>query len=119
MMKIVGHKIPVNSIENALPLYQEGLGFIVVFESEEYGWASLQIDGIELDLYVPGKGGGNRKPAGSIDFSFQVSNLQELQKHLMQLGYDVGEIVTTNDGITIFELRDVDGNELVFRETLS
>lgn len=115
-MQLTGHKIPVHDITIATKFYRDQLGFIILFEAEEYGWASIEKDGINLGLYVTGKGGGTRQPGGSIDFSFALTELDSYHATLKTNGVTVSDIITTNDGLQLFELVDPSGNELTFRQ---
>ncbi|MEM9450079.1 MAG: VOC family protein [Cyanobacteria bacterium P01_E01_bin.6] len=115
-MYINGHRIPVRNISIATDFYHRQLGFTIVFQAEEYGWASIQRNGAEIGLYVPGKGGGTRSPGGSIDFSFVIADFDNYHAMLVKSGANVGEIIETNDGMKVFDITDPDGNEIVFRK---
>ena len=115
-MRIDGFRIPVTDFAAAVEFYRDGLGFTVEFESEEYGWASITRNGAALGLYVPGKGGGNREPGGTVDFAFVVDNFGEYHEALLHNGLAVSGIQTTDDGMSVFDVIDPDGNEIVVRK---
>jgi catechol 2,3-dioxygenase-like lactoylglutathione lyase family enzyme len=115
-MRIDGFRIPVSDFAAAVAFYRDGLGFHVVFESEEYGWASLHRNGAEVGLYVPGKGGGNRAPGGTVDFVFVVESFEAYHETLLERGIAVTGIQTTDDGTSVFDVADPDGNEIVVRK---
>ena len=51
-IRATGHRIPVSTIEAALPFY-EGLGFKSVFQAEEWGWATLEFGEFTLASMCP------------------------------------------------------------------
>ena len=112
-MKATGHRIPVNAIEEALSFY-EALGFETTFQSEEYGWASLQWGDFSLGLYMPGKGGGDRPPGSNVGFLFAVEDLDQVRAGLQGRGLEPSEIVETADGMRLFDIHDPLGNLLTF-----
>ena len=114
-MNVVGYKIPVTDIAVATDFYQK-LGFEIVFESEEYGWASIKHGDFGMGLYVPGKGGGTRQPGGSIDFSLCIDNFEEFYVSLETAGLAISPIAESADGITLFDINDPDGNEITIRK---
>jgi len=105
-------KIPVSDLAASAKFYSEGVGFELEFVVEEYGWAQFEVGGLNLALYKPGMGGGNRKPGGSVDFALGARNLDELLERLKK--YDpklkVG-IFKNDDGGETLEFSDPDGNE--------
>lgn len=115
-MRIDGYKIPVKDISKATSYYRDKLGFTIDFVVEEYGWASINRDGAKLGLYVAGKGGGNRAPGGSIDFSFVITDFEKYHEELKTKGVKISDIQDTDDGMKVFDVFDPDGNEIVIRK---
>ncbi len=106
-------KIPVSDIEESAQFYAELLGFEVLFEAAEYGWAQLAAAHVSLALYKPGMGGGSGQIGGSVDFhlSLPESAFQSLATRLLKKGYLVEDMIHTgNDGSTFIDVRDPDQN---------
>lgn len=114
-MKPVGFRIPVDDVETAVPFYREQLGFSVTFEAAKYGWATIARNGIQLGLYVPGKGGGTRRPGGSIDFSIAVPDLDALYADLCGIP-TCSAIQTSADGVRLFDVTDPFENVITFMQ---
>jgi catechol 2,3-dioxygenase-like lactoylglutathione lyase family enzyme len=72
-------KIPVTDIDRAVAFYHEAPGLAATFVAGEYGWAQLDGASVAIALYLPGKGGGNRSPGGSVDFHLTHNRLDEVQ----------------------------------------
>ncbi len=111
-MRLALLKIPVRDLSVAVPFYTALFARAPVFEAAEFGWAQFDMDGLGIALYVPGRGGGDRKPGGSVDFHLWSDGIDELADRLN--GYaDAGAAVFENaDGSRSFECRDPDGNAL-------
>lgn len=104
-------KIPVTDVTASVAFYEAVLERSAVFVSDEYGWAQFDHPAPGLALYVPGKGGGDRVPGGSVDFHLAASDLNMLQARLKPLT-ETATIYTNNDGSQSLELNDPDGNTL-------
>ncbi|MEO0911604.1 MAG: VOC family protein [Pseudomonadota bacterium] len=106
-------KIPVSGLGPALAFYEGALGLPAEFVAEEYGWAQLAGAGLPLALYVPGKGGGNRRPGGSLDFHLAHPSPAALLTQIEAAAPDAGAALHSNaDGSQSLECRDPDGNEI-------
>ncbi|GAB4517658.1 MAG: hypothetical protein Tsb004_27980 [Allomuricauda sp.] len=114
-MEAVNFRIPITYF-NASKLFYQKLGFDVVFESVEYGWISLINGGFSLGLYMMGQGGGTREVGGNVDFAIKTENFQELHEKLKVLPIAVSDIITSQDGILLFDVTDPNGNILTFME---
>jgi predicted enzyme related to lactoylglutathione lyase len=112
-MKAAGFRIPVSDFDAAVAFYRDALGFAVDFAAEQYGWASISRDDLQLGLYVPGKGGGTRAPGGTVDFSIQVDDVDALHAELAELE-SCGGLTLTADGMRLFDITDPSGNVLTF-----
>jgi predicted enzyme related to lactoylglutathione lyase len=106
-------KIPVSDITASAKFYSSGLGFEQECVFEEYGWAQFKAGDLSIALYIPGMGGGNRAPGGSVDFHIAASDLELLRDRLRE--YDphlkLG-IFKNDDGSETLEFSDPDGNEM-------
>lgn len=105
-------KVPVQDINRSVAFYQTALGLQLEFAVAEYGWAQFMAGEIPFALYVPGMGGGNRQPGGSVDFHLQVEDIKALEARIREFDPDleVG-IFTNDDGSQTLEFKDPDGNE--------
>lgn len=74
-------KIPVADLSVSVPFYEAALGIQAVFVAEECGWAQFDGATLALALYVPGRGGGDRRPGGSVDFHLDHNRLDTLGLH--------------------------------------
>lgn len=102
-------KIPVTDLERSLAFYQRSLGLRAVSAAIEYGWAQMEGAGIPLALYVPGRGGGNRSPGGSLDFHLEHDRLEVLIAVVRQV-QPAANIFENGDGSRSLEFLDPDGN---------
>ncbi len=112
-MQITGFKIPISDIQRSANFYKEHLGFSIAFQSEEYGWVSIEKGSVDIGLYVPGKGGGNRALGGSVDFSLSIADFEQTHSVLREKGVEVSEIKDTDDGMQVFSITDPDQNKLI------
>ena len=100
-------KIPVSDFERSRSFYRDTLGLEEAFAVAEFGWAQYETGTVPICLYVPGAGGGSRKPGGDTGVQLRVANAraayEALQDHASQ--YGEGE-----DGTVSFVLIDPDGN---------
>ncbi|MEM6428017.1 MAG: VOC family protein [Deinococcota bacterium] len=118
MLSLAFLKLPVTDLNRAVRFYTSALPLNVTFAAEEYGWAQLEAGDVSLALYVPGKGGGNRTPGGSVNFQLQHPNVDELLATFKENLPDVkAEIFENNDGSRSLEFADPDGNELKIMST--
>ena len=112
-------KVPVSDVERGAEFYRDALGFELLFAAEEYGWAQLQAGELSLALYVPGKGGGDGRPGGSVGFHLALEGepFDALASELQTRGALVEDQVHRgDDGTVVLEARDPDGNTLkIFR----
>ena len=115
-MRIEGFKIPVTDLDASVAFFRDKLGFSVDFAAAEFGWASISREGAALGLYVPGMGGGNRQPGGSIDFTFVEADLAAFHTALRAAGVAASDIIETADSMRLFEVVDPAGNEIAFRQ---
>jgi len=106
-------KLPVENLDRALDYYRDGLGFRLLIRVDEFGWAQLERDGIALALYIPGEGGGDRPPGGSVDFHLVCDNLVDFWRELLGRGLDTGAgIVSGPETAAFMDLKDSEGNVL-------
>ncbi|MEM1064895.1 MAG: VOC family protein [Pseudomonadota bacterium] len=111
-MKLALLKIPVHDLEAAIKFYAALFATEPVFAAEAYGWAQFDLGGLPLALYVPGMGGGDRAPGGSVDFHLATSGADALAGRLSDFP-DAGAGTFENaDGSRSFECRDPSGNLL-------
>jgi catechol 2,3-dioxygenase-like lactoylglutathione lyase family enzyme len=112
-------KIPVTDIERSAQFYKQSLGFKLTFQAPEYGWAQFQAGELELALYIPGKGGGERIIGGNVDFHLVLDgdDFDQLAPALKGASFLVEDMIHTgNDGSTFIDIRDPDENIIkVFR----
>lgn len=113
MLELAFLKVPVSDLQRAVAFYTHALSLTAVFVAEEYGWAQLQDGALSLALYMPGKGGGNRQPGGSVDFQLAHPDIETLQSRIREHFPDgKAEIFSNDDGSRSLEFADPDGNEL-------
>ena len=74
-VSFTGFKIPVDNLNDAIAFYTEKLFFSLLFREDSFGWATVQLENQNVGLYIPGKGGGDRKAGGSVDFSFLIESI--------------------------------------------
>ena len=114
-MRAAGFRIPVSDLTLAVAFYRDELGFIVAFQAEAFGWATIVRDGLQLGLYVPGKGGGTRAPGGTLDFAIHVADLDGLHHEFASVD-GRGAVVETADGMRLFDVVDPSGNTITFAQ---
>jgi predicted enzyme related to lactoylglutathione lyase len=112
-IRATGHRIPVTTIEGALPFY-ESLGFKCVFQAEEWGWATLEFGDFSLGLYVSGKGGGMGKPGQGLGFLLWVDDIDALHATAQAKNLTPGDISKSADGKRLFDITDPYENMLTF-----
>jgi catechol 2,3-dioxygenase-like lactoylglutathione lyase family enzyme len=103
--------IPVTDIDRSVSFYEEALGLAAKFVAAEYGWAQLDGASVAMALYVPGKGGGDRPPGGSVDFHLTHDRLDELHRTVRRAQPDAA-VHSNDDGTRSLEFRDPDGNAI-------
>ncbi|MFL4468626.1 VOC family protein [Tateyamaria armeniaca] len=108
-------KIPVTDVTASVAFYEAVLGRAAVFVSDEYGWAQFDHPEPGLALYVPGKGGGDATPGGSVGFHLSAPDLDVLHARLRPLT-ETASIHSNADGSKSLELNDPDGNTLKIME---
>jgi len=104
-------KIPVADLARSVRFYETGLGLHPIFQSERYGWAQLDGAAIPIALYVPGLGGGDRAPGGTVDFQLVTEAPEALLDRLRPLTADAA-LFPNDDGSRSLEFTDPDGNRL-------
>lgn len=102
-------KIPVTDVGQAVRFYEAALGLSATVVVEQYGWAELDGASVPLALYVPGRGGGDRVPGGSVDFHLSHTDLDELLEQVRSVTATT-EIHENDDGTRSLEFRDPAGN---------
>jgi len=106
-------KIPVGDFERATAWYREGLGLEEQFAVPEYGWAQYATGNLPLCLYAEGMGGGAGTPGGDAGIHLAVSDPAALHARLAERGLSgLGELHTSDEGTTFFEVTDPEGNLL-------
>ena len=108
-------KLPVTDIPRSVAFYETALNLTAEFSSAEYGWAQMGGASFALALYVPGKGGGDRGPGGSVDFHLSFDDLEALHAQVRAVAPDAG-IHANDDGSRSLEFTDPDGNVLKVME---
>jgi len=106
-------KIPVSNVSVSKTFYITVLKFKQVFFSEIYGWAQLQCGDIELALYEPNKGGGNRQVSGDVDFHLRLNSddFEKLAQELLKLDVLKDQMIHQGNDKTYFvEVVDPDNN---------
>ncbi len=104
-------KIPVRNLPTSIAFYEQVLGLPASFVAEPYGWAHFSLANFELALYVPGLGGGNRGPGGSVDFHLCHDDIDALYEVARQRSEDA-VLHANDDGSHSLEFPDPDGNLL-------
>lgn len=104
-------KIPVSDLARSVSFYEQAFGLRAVFVAEQYGWGQMEGAGIGFALYVPGKGGGDRHPGGSVDFHLAHADLESLLVQVQGSAPDAA-IMANDDGSRSLEVEDPDGNVL-------
>lgn len=107
-------KIPVTDIDRAVAFYAQALGLTATFVSSEYGWAQLDGASVAIALYLPGRGGGNRSPGGSVDFHLTHNRLDEVQATVRRV-QPAAAIHDNDDGSRSLEFRDPDGDLIIMQ----
>jgi len=108
-------KVPVADLQRAVAFYESALPLQAKFVAEEYGWAQLDGASLAIGLYVPGMGGGDRTPGGTLDFHLSHPRLDELLDDAEAADPDAS-IQSNADGSRSLELTDPDGNVLKIME---
>ena len=108
-------KIPVSDIPRSVAFYETALNLTAEFSSAEYGWAQMGGASFSLALYVPGKGGGDRLPGGSVDFHLSHDDLDALRLQVARVAPGAG-IHANDDESRSLEFIDPDGNLLKVME---
>jgi len=111
MLGVALLKVPVTDINRAVGFYEDALGLAARFVAAEYGWAQLDGASVAIALYVPGRGGGDRSPGGSVDFHLSHDRLDELLSTVRRAAPDA-EIHDNDDGSRSLEFTDPDGNSI-------
>lgn len=112
MLRLGLLKVPTPDLAQAIPFYTTLLDRTPEFVAEEFGWAQFGGDPA-LALYVPGQGGGDRPPGGSVDFHLVHSDIDALCATLIQKHPEAGAGIHENaDGSRSLECRDPAGNLL-------
>lgn len=106
-------KVGVSDLDKSVKFYTEILDFELEFKVVKYGWAQLKSGDLELALYVPGLGGGEKTLGESTDFhlildSINFDELASILKENNHLSEDM--IHTGNDGTTFIDVLDPDKN---------
>ena len=106
-------KIPVSDFERATAYYREGLGLEEQFAVAEYGWAQYATGYLPLCLYTVGLGGGSGTPGGDSGIHLAVPDAAALHARLTERGLSgLGEVHTSDEGDSFFDVTDPDGNVL-------
>ncbi|MEM9006099.1 MAG: VOC family protein [Cyanobacteria bacterium P01_F01_bin.86] len=117
MLNVTLLKIPVTNLQQSVKFYESVLGLSASCIVEEYGWAQLDGATVAIALYVPGRGGGQRSPGGSVDFHLGHNQLDELKNRVSTVIETVA-IHTNDDGSRSLEFLDPDNNKIKIMETL-
>lgn len=111
MFHIALIKVPVTDIDRSTTFYGALLDLKPAVQAPEFGWAHFEAEALTLALYVPGQGGGDRTPGGSVDFNLAVVDLGPVQARMADFAPDAA-IHDNDDGSVSLELTDPDGNTL-------
>lgn len=106
-------KVGVSDLDKSIDFYLDHLGFKLDFKVVKYGWAQLSSGEIELALYVPGLGGGDKTFGESTDFHLilKEDDFDPLAEALLRNGYlSENMIHKGNDGSTFIDVLDPDKN---------
>lgn len=106
-------------IKGTIDFYTNILGFTVESSSEEWGWASLSKDGIELMVASPNEHMPFEQPTFTGSFYFNVAEIQQLWKQVEQRARICYPIETFEYGMTEFAIFDNNGYILQFGEEIS
>jgi catechol 2,3-dioxygenase-like lactoylglutathione lyase family enzyme len=110
-MRVQMVKIPVSSIDGAVPFYREVLGLREDFVMAEYGWAQVCADDMPIALYVPGMGGGNGVAGKCDSLHLATDDEAGLRERLTTANLDPDTYLHTgDDGSRFYDLQDPDGN---------
>ncbi|WP_299043767.1 VOC family protein [uncultured Tateyamaria sp.] len=104
-------KIPVSDLARSVPFYETVLGQPAAFVAAEFGWAQFHHPEPGLALYVPGQGGGDRTPGGSVDFHLSAQDIDALRDRIAAIA-DTARIHENADGSRSLEFKDPDGNDI-------
>lgn len=114
-MKIGSFRIPVSDLATAIHFYTKTLDFQLEFSFEQYGWAQISKEDISIGLYLPGKGGGDRQPGGSLDFRILDTEIIQLHRKIKsKTTSSISEIRVSDDGLSYFDITDNSGNVISF-----
>lgn len=102
-------KIPVSDLKASVVFYEAALGLQVSMIVEEFGWAQLDGASIAIALYLPSKGGGDRKAGGTVDFHLSHDRLDVLHEEARKTVPDA-TLHENADGSRSLEFSDLDGN---------
>ena len=114
--------IETSDMARALAFYLDTLGFEIISrwpdDGDVPGWVALGSGGARLMLRSSpdGRDGSRRRGAGSVTPNFYVEDLDVFSALIEAAGYPCGKTRSLFYGAREFDLRDPDGNGLVFVE---
>jgi len=105
--------VPTRDLARSVAFYRDVLGFEEQNTVPEFGRSTLTAGAVRLGLFIPGMGGGNRRPGGSVGFTLAVDDLGPVYEQLVQRGASMPNgIFHADDGQAWVEVHDPDDNVL-------
>ncbi|HEY1054576.1 MAG TPA: VOC family protein [Emticicia sp.] len=103
-----------HQIAETVEFYTEILGFNLDNYDEEWGWASLSLDGVEIMLATPNEHEPFDKPTFTGSFYFNTDNVDEWWEQLKDKARICYELETFEYGMREFAVYDNNGYLLQF-----
>ena len=105
-------------IPETITFYTEILGFNLDNYEEEWGWASLSKDGIEIMLSLPNEHKPFEEPSFTGSFYFNTDNVDEWWEQLKDKARICYELETFDYGMREFAIYDNNGYILQFGQEI-
>ncbi|MBA5792492.1 MULTISPECIES: VOC family protein [unclassified Flavobacterium] len=105
-------------LQASIAFYTQILGFTCAEFNEEWQWAALQLDAIELMLAKPNQHMPYDKIGFTGSFYIEVDDVETLWHHLKNKATVVYELETFNWGMKEFAIKDNNGYMLQFGQNM-
>lgn len=105
-------------LQASIAFYTQILGFTCVEFNEEWQWAALHLDAIELMLAHPNQHTPYDKIGFTGSFYIEVDDVETLWHHLKNKATIVYELETFDWGMKEFAIKDTNGYMLQFGQNI-
>ena len=107
-----------SKLDETINFYSEKLGFVCGEKNEEWGWATLHFDNVEIMISVPNSHTTFHKPVFTGTFYFRTDNVDDLWIELKDKANIVYEIDNFEYGMREFAIYDNNGYVLQFGQEI-